>query len=123
MERQGHPEPTGQAKITPAFNLPCKYVLHTVGPIIDGRVTKQDEALLASCYRSCLELAAENGLESVAFCCISTGEFHFPNDLAAQIAVRTVREFLQRKTSVKKVIFNVFKDLDKAIYEQFLRAD
>ncbi len=123
MERQGHPEPTGQEKITPAFNLPCKYVLHTVGPIINGRVTKQDEALLASCYRSCLELAAENGLESVAFCCISTGEFHFPNDLAAQIAVRTVREFLQRKTSVKKVIFNVFKDLDKAIYEKLLRAD
>ena len=116
MEQQGHPEPTGQAKITPAFNLPCRYVLHTVGPIIDGRVTKEDKELLASCYRSCLELAAENGLESVAFCCISTGEFHFPNDLAAEIAVRTVKEFLKKQTSVKKVIFNVFKDLDKAIY-------
>ena len=123
MEQQGHPEPTGQAKITPAFNLPCRYVLHTVGPIIDGRVTKEDKELLASCYRSCLELAAENGLESVAFCCISTGEFHFPNDLAAEIAVRTVKEFLKKQTSVKKVIFNVFKDLDKAIYEQLLRAD
>ena len=120
MEQQGHPEPTGQAKITPAFNLPCRYVLHTVGPIIDGRVTKEDKELLASCYRSCLELAAENGLESVAFCCISTGEFHFPNDLAAEIAVRTVKEFLKKQTSVKKVIFNVFKDLDKAIYEQLL---
>lgn len=120
MEQQGHPEPTGQAKITPAFNLPCRYVLHTVGPIIDGRVTKEDKELLASCYRSCLELAAENGLESVAFCCISTGEFHFPNNLAAEIAVRTVKEFLKKQTSVKKVIFNVFKDLDKAIYEKQL---
>ena len=120
MEQQGCPEPTGRAKITPAFNLPCKYVLHTVGPIINGRVTQRDRELLASCYRSCLELAAENGLESVAFCCISTGEFHFPNDLAAQIAVETVKQFMNRKTSVKKVIFNVFKDLDKAIYEKLL---
>ena len=120
MEQQGYPEPTGQAKITPAFNLPCRYVLHTVGPIISGRVTKADKELLASCYRSCLELAAENSLESVAFCCISTGEFHFPNDLAAEIAVQTVKEFLKKQTSVKKVIFNVFKDLDKAIYEKLL---
>ena len=120
MEQQGYPEPTGQAKITPAFNLPCRYVLHTVGPIINGRVTKEDEELLASCYRSCLELAEENSLESVAFCCISTGEFHFPNEQAAQIAVETVKQFMNRKTSVKKVIFNVFKDLDKAIYEQLL---
>ena len=123
MEQQGHPEPTGQAKITPAFNLPCRYVLHTVGSIIDGPVTQRDRDLLASCYRSCLELAAENGLESVAFCCISTGEFHFPNNLAAEIAVRTVKEYLKKQTSVKKVIFNVFKDLDKAIYEKLLRAD
>ena len=120
MEQQGYPEPTGQAKITPAFNLPCRYVLHTVGPIINGRVTKEDEELLDSCYRSCLELAAENGLESVAFCCISTGEFHFPNEQAAQIAVETVKQFVNRKISVKKVIFNVFKDLDKAIYEKLL---
>ena len=123
MERQGYPEPTGRAKITPAFNLPCRYVLHTVGPIISGRVTKEDEELLASCYRSCLELAAENNLESVAFCCISTGEFHFPNELAAEIAVRTVKEFMAGKTSVRKVIFNVFKDFDKAVYEKLLRAD
>ena len=120
MEQQGYPEPTGQAKITPAFNLPCRYVLHTVGPIINRRVTKEDEELLASCYRSCLELAAENGLQSVAFCCISTGEFHFPNELAAELAVRTVKEFLKKQTSVKKVIFSVFKDLDKAIYEKLL---
>ena len=123
MERQSYPEPTGQAKITPAFNLPCRFVLHTVGPIINGRVTEKDKNRLESCYRSCLELAAENGLESVAFCCISTGEFRFPNELAAEIAVRTVREFLKKQTSVKKVIFNVVKDLDKRIYEKLLRAD
>ena len=123
MDRQGHPEPTGQAKITPAFDLPCRYVLHTVGPIINGRVTQRDRALLASCYRSCLELAAEKELESVAFCCISTGEFHFPNQLAAEIAVQTVKEFLKTQTSVKKVIFNVFKDMDKKIYAGLLGTD
>lgn len=123
MQKQGHEEPTGQAKITPAFNLPSRYILHTVGPIIYGDVQKEDEKLLASCYRSCLSLAAENGLGSVAFCCISTGEFRFPNERAAEIAVRTVREFLQEGTSVKKVIFNVFKDLDREIYERLLGAD
>lgn len=123
MERQGCPEPTGRAKITPAYNLPCKYVLHTVGPIVSGKVTEQDKALLASCYRSCLELAGENNLESVAFCCISTGEFHFPNELAAEIAVQTVKDFMKEEHSVKKVIFNVFKDLDKNIYRRLLRAD
>lgn len=120
IRAQGHPEPTGRAKITPAFNLPCKYVLHTVGPIIGSQVTDRDKALLASCYRSCLELAAMYDLESVAFCCISTGEFHFPKDLAAEIAVGTVKEFLKKQTSVKKVIFNVFKDLDRQIYRRLL---
>ena len=120
IRAQGHLEPTGRAKITPAFNLPCKYVLHTVGPIIGSQVADRDKALLASCYRSCLELAAMYDLESVAFCCISTGEFHFPNDLAAEIAVGTVKEFLKQQTSVKKVIFNVFKDLDKQIYRRLL---
>lgn len=120
MEQQGHAEPTGQAQITPAYNLPCRYILHTVGPIITGRVVEQDRQLLKSCYRSCLELAAGNNLESVAFCCISTGEFHFPNDLAAEIAVQTVKDFLARNTSVKKVIFNVFKDMDEAIYRRLL---
>ena len=120
MEQQGHPEPAGRAKLTPGFNLPCKYVLHTVGPIVGDHVTKQDRAALASCYRACLELAAAHGLESVAFCCISTGEFHFPNDAAAEIAVRTVKEFLSQETSVKKVIFNVFKDIDYTIYHRLL---
>ena len=123
IKKQGHPEPTGQAKITPAFNLPCRYVLHTVGPIINGRVTKEDKELLAACYRSCLELAAEKGLESVAFCCISTGEFCFPNEQAAEIAVKTVKQFVHTNTSVKKVIFNVFKDMDKKIYAQLLGAN
>ncbi len=123
MERQGYPEPAGQAKITPAFNLPCRYVLHTVGPLVRGPVTPHERKLLSSCYRSCLELAAENGLESVAFCCISTGEFHFPNELAAEIAVATVKDFLKKPTHVKKVIFNVFKDLDKAVYARLLGAN
>lgn len=123
MEKQGSPEATGLAKITPAFNLPCRYVLHTVGPIIEGSVTERDKRLLASCYRSCLELAAANHLESVAFCCISTGEFRFPNRIAAEIAVKTVKEFMREKTSVGKVIFNVFKDADKEIYEQLLGAN
>ena len=122
MRSQGHEEPTGGAKITPAYNLPCRYVLHTVGPIISGRVTRRDEELLASCYRSCLKLAAENGLESVAFCCISTGEFHFPNERAAEIAVKTVEEFMQKESSVRKVIFNVFKDRDEEIYRKLLGA-
>ena len=121
IEEQGYAEATGKAKITKAYNLPCKYILHTVGPIIQGTVTKKDCELLKSCYTSCLALAAENGLESVAFCCISTGEFHFPNEKAAQIAVATVKEFLKQNTSVRKVIFNVFKDLDKAIYEGILQ--
>ena len=123
MEQQGYPEPTGQAKITPAFNLPCRYVLHTVGPIIANAPTKRDCELLESCYRACLNLAAANKLESIAFCCISTGEFHFPNEQAAEIAVRTVEDFLHQPTSVKKVIFNVFKEIDKSIYTRLLRAD
>ena len=120
MQRQGHEEGTGEAKITPAFNLPCRYVLHTVGPIITGRVTGRDCQLLASCYRSCLELAERSGCRSVAFCCISTGEFHFPNRLAAQIAVETVRAYRQEQTNPMEVIFNVFRDQDHAIYRQLL---
>lgn len=123
MGRQGHEEPTGQAKITSAYNLPCRYILHTIGPIITESVTPEDKTRLESCYRSCLGLAAKNDLESIAFCCISTGEFRFPNELAAEIAVKTVTDFLRKKTSVKKVIFNVFKDRDKTIYEKLLTGD
>ncbi len=123
MKRQGHEEETGRAKITPAYNLPSRYVLHTVGPIIHGWLTKKDKELLASCYRSCLELAEQNGLKSIAFCCISTGEFHFPNDKAAQIAMETVKEYKEQMHSEIEVIFNVFKELDYNIYRGLLRAD
>ena len=120
MQAQGHEEPTGRAKITPGFNLPAKYVLHTVGPIVDGEVTAEDEALLASCYRSCLELAAQNGLRSVAFCCISTGVFRFPPERAAEIAIQTIKEYLRQNDAIQHVIFNVFKDSDLAIYQRLL---
>ena len=120
MQEQGHEEETGRGKITPAYNLPCKYVIHTVGPIIYGRVTKRDMELLASCYRSCLELAEKNGIKSIAFCCISTGEFHFPNDEAAEIAVRTVKHYKKWNHSKMEVIFNVFKDVDYKIYRDLL---
>ena len=121
MERQGYPEPTGQAKLTRAYNLPCSFVLHTVGPIVTGEPTKEDEQLLTSCYRSCLSLAEENGVKSIAFCCISTGVFHFPNERAAEIAIDTVRQYKSETGSEMKVIFNVFKDLDKEIYERLLQ--
>lgn len=123
MAAQGHDEPTGNAKLTKGYNLPARYVLHTVGPIVRGSVTERDRAELASCYRACLTLAAEWGLESVAFCCISTGEFHFPNREAARIAVDTVTEFLRSSSSIKKVIFNVFKDIDAECYRALLRAN
>lgn len=123
MAAQGSAEPTGRAKITRAYNLPCDYVLHTVGPIVNGRVTSEDERLLAACYRSCLELAAQHGVQSVAFCCISTGVFHFPNERAAEISVETVRRYKSETESKVKVIFNVFKDTDREIYERLLGAD
>ena len=116
MQKQGHNEPTGQAKITPAYNLPCKYVLHTVGPIVSGRLTEEHCELLKSCYLSCLKLAEENGVDSIAFCCISTGVFGFPKREAAKIALDTVKEYKEEKRSDIKVIFNVFKDSDLAIY-------
>lgn len=122
MQKQGSPEKTGSAKITPAFNLPSKFVLHTVGPIIRSAVTERDKIQLASCYTSCLNLAAKNALESVAFCCISTGVFRFPQKLAAQIAVKTVIRWLDenKNSTVKKVIFNVFGNKDLEIYREIL---
>ena len=121
MRQQGQEEATGHAKITKAYNLPCRFVLHTVGPIICGSVTKADRELLASCYRSCLDLAAETGLHSVAFCCISTGEFHFPGELAAEIAVHTVQAWRQQHPNQIEVIFNVFKDSDYEIYQRLFQ--
>lgn len=123
MAAQGHPEPTGSAKLTAGYNLPARYVLHTVGPIIRGPLRREDCELLARCYRACLSLAAEHALSSVAFCCISTGEFHFPNDKAAAIAVETVEGFLRQTGGGLKVIFNVFKDGDYALYRALLGAD
>ena len=120
MEQQGRPEPAGRAKLTKGYNLPARYVLHTVGPIIQGRVTRRDRERLAACYRACLELAAEHGLKSVAFCCVSTGEFHFPHKDAAEIAVGAVKAFLETRSPVKRVIFNVFQDLDAKIYRGLL---
>ena len=121
MKKQGRKEETGKAKITKGYNLPCHYVLHTVGPIIYYKVTNKEKEQLASCYRSCLELADAYRLESIAFCCISTGEFHFPKELAAEIAIKTVKDYLKKETSIKKVIFNVFKDEDRDIYQRYLR--
>lgn len=120
MKRQGHEEEVGRAKITPAFNLPSDFVIHTVGPVVTGPLRARDKERLASCYRSCLELAGENGLKSIAFCCISTGEFHFPNDKAAEIAVQTVREYRSQRNSRTKVVFNVFKGIDYEIYRDLL---
>lgn len=120
MAQQNGEEPTGRAKITKAYNLPCRYVLHTVGPIIYGTVTQTDEELLASCYRSCLDLAGANGLHSIAFCCISTGEFRFPNELAAEIAIRTVQAWQEQNPDQMEVIFNVFKERDYEIYRNLL---
>lgn len=144
MNLQGHDEPTGQAKITPGYCLPARYVLHTVGPIVQGPLTDEHRDLLRSSYRSCLELAEKNGLRSVAFCCISTGVFMFPAEEAAHIAVETVREYLDEQDrrysevssyigsgagqaaggdtykGIEKVIFNVFSDRDRQIYENIL---
>ena len=120
MQKQGKEEPTGQAKITPAFNLPCDYVIHTVGPIVEGFLRKKHEELLASCYRSCLKIADENRVQSIAFCCISTGVFLFPNRKAAEIAVKTVKKYKEDTKSPIKVIFNVFKEEDLEIYHEIL---
>jgi O-acetyl-ADP-ribose deacetylase (regulator of RNase III) len=122
MKQQGYPEPTGQAKITPAFNLPCDYVIHTVGPIVQGALTEKHRKQLASCYRSCLELAQEHEIKSIAFCCISTGVFMFPNEEAARIAVQTVKDYKAETGSRIDVIFNVFKEQDEQIYRKLLSA-
>ena len=125
MLQQGHEEPTGQAKITKAYNLPCRYVIHTVGPIIPTSIpTSLQKEQLVSCYHSIMQLTDENHLESLAFCCISTGEFRFPNQTAAEIAVRTVKDYLTEHpdSSVKQVVFNVFKDVDRGIYQNLVSS-
>ncbi|MBQ8161533.1 MAG: protein-ADP-ribose hydrolase [Clostridia bacterium] len=122
MCAQGHEEPTGQAKITPGYNLPCKYILHTVGPIVDGPLTQEHERLLSSCYVSCLNLAAEQDIHSIAFCCISTGVFMFPNRRAAQIATETVMKWQKETAHTMDIVFCVYKDLDLEIYRELLGA-
>lgn len=122
MQAQGHEEPTGSAKITPGYNLPCKYILHTVGPVISECLSEHDCDLLAGCYQSCLELAVKNQVRSIGFCCISTGVFRFPQDKAAEIAVRTVSHFLEQDQTLQQVIFNVYTDKDRMIYEDLLLA-
>lgn len=118
MKRQGKEEPCGSAKITSAYNLPCRYIIHTVGPIVYGTLQHTHEQQLASCYNTVLQMALNYGLSSIAFCCISTGEFHFPHEEAARIAVDCVKAFL--KTHEMKVIFNVFKQEDETIYRRLL---
>ncbi len=123
MVAQGHSEPTGMAKISPGYNLPAKYILHTVGPIVSGELTEAHKKLLASSYVQCLSLAAEHELKSIAFCSISTGVFGFPKEPAAHIAVDAVREFFQNKSSIQHVIFNVFSDADEMLYRSLLDRD
>ena len=126
MKEQGYPEPVGSAKITKGYNLPSKFIIHTVGPIIgSGGVTVREENQLADCYHSCLSLAGERNLKSIAFCCISTGEYRFPNQPAAEIAVRTVREFfdLNPTPGIESVVFNVFKEVDYLFYSEILQCD
>ncbi|MFI3231529.1 MAG: protein-ADP-ribose hydrolase [bacterium] len=123
MRAQGHIEPIGSAKITPAFNLPCDYIFHTVGPIIakNQEPSEQNCIDLKKCYTSCLNLAIKQNLKSIAFCCISTGEYNFPNRKAAEIAISTIKEFNQKNNASNlKIIFNVFKDEDFKIYEKLL---
>lgn len=122
MRRQGHEEPAGSAKITPGFNLPGRYVIHTVGPIVTGAPTRAQCGQLACCYRACLTLADQNDLRSIAFCCISTGEFRFPNQAAGEIAVKTVRAYLSQTRSRLNVIFDVFTAQDEAIYRDLLES-
>lgn len=122
MKAQGHEEETGNCKITPGYNLPAKYVLHTVGPIVQGNLNHKHISELESCYSSCLDKASEMRCEHVAFCCISTGVFMFPQYIAAKTAIQTVKNWLNlhSNTSIKKVIFNVYLDSDRTIYEELL---
>lgn len=116
MEEQGRPEPVGAAKVTGAHNLPCKRVIHTVGPQVVGRLTRSHCDALAQCYRSCYAAAQAAGLKSIAFCCVSTGVFGFPQQEAAGIATRTVGEEQARSTRPLEVCFNVFTAEDERIY-------
>ncbi len=123
MDEQGHEEETGLAKLTPAFNLPSTYAIHTVGPIVNGPLTNAHKDLLESCYLSCMKVASQHGIESIAFCCISTGVFGFPQTEAAKIAVRTIQNYLNQNSQIRKVVFNVYQSSDYQIYRELLGAD
>lgn len=115
-------EPVGTATLTGAYNLPCDHVIHTVGPIVYGELTDALCRDLQKCYKNVLKCCIDNKIKTVAFCCISTGEFHFPGDVAAKLAFQTVTAFLEEKgSSIEQVIFNVFKDSDREIYEKLLK--
>lgn len=118
MNKQGHPEPNGKAKLTKGYNLPASYIIHTVGPIIFDRVSYHDKIDLANCYKSCLNMALENKFKTIAFCCIATGVFKFPRDLASKIAVTTVSNWLKEHDYPIKVVFCVYNDFDRRLYEE-----
>lgn len=124
MNEQGHEEPTARVKVTPAFNLPSSYVFHTVGPIVPShKPDPREELLLRRCYTSCLEEATRRGLSTLAFCCISTGVFGYPQDAAARVAIDAVRHHLDHNDPNLKVIFNVFLASDEAIYRDLLQTN
>ena len=118
MNKQGHPEPNGKAKLTKGYNLPASYIIHTVGPIIYDRVSYHDRIDLANCYKSSLELAVSSGFKTIAFCCISTGAYKFPRDLASKIAVTTVYNWLKEYNYPIRVVFCVHNDFDRKLYEE-----
>jgi len=119
---RNYEEPTGQAMITKAYNLPANYVIHTVGPIVSYKLNDSLRNDLKNCYKNVLKCCLEHNIRSLAFCCISTGEFHFPNDEAVKIAVETVTDFLSEYTSnFDRIIFNVFKDMDRKLYEKEIK--
>lgn len=117
----GGEEPNGRVRVTGAYNLPCKHVFHTVGPVVRGKVSARDEKDLASCYVSCMDEAARMGLNTIAFCCISTGVFGYPKAEACRVAVRTVRERIAALgAAAPKVIFDVFTEEDEDVYQREL---
>ena len=126
IQAQQQLEETGKAQITPGYNLPCQYVLHTVGPIVQGKLDDEHQQLLQSCYEHCLDLAAQTqGISSIAFCCISTGVFGYPQEPAAQVAIRAVKQWLldHPDSQIETVVFNTFKPEDTELYKQLLEQE
>ena len=123
MKELNYNLPTGKAFITKGYNLPSKYVIHTVGPIIYSEVTELEEKQLADCYINSLRLAIQNNIRTIAFPCISTGEFRFPKAKACEIAVETVKEFLKENgDKFDKIVFNVYGEEDYYEYRKLLKS-